>query len=284
FGIVEPEPKATAKIAPALPGVVVAVKCYEGQHVEAGALLFQLDSRAADVAVTYAEKNVERQKRLVQVEGTSLKLLQEAEQQLATARTQLALLQIRAPLTGVVTKANIKAGEAADLTTILAEIVDLAHLVASVSVSSAELAALKPGQPVEVTSGDTTNVINVSLTYASAQVDPKTGSGVARAALPANCGLRPGQFAKVRITSEEHKNCLAVPLVSVARDSAGGSFIALVEGEKATLKPVKVGLRDGDMVEVQGEGVAADATVVTEGAYGLIMTQQFATKIHVVSE
>jgi membrane fusion protein (multidrug efflux system) len=284
FGLIEPEPKANARIATSVPGVVAVVKCSEGQRVELGALLFQLDSRAADVAVTYAEKNADRQKRLAQVEGTSLKAMQEAEQQLATARAQQALLQIRSPLAGMVTKANIKAGEAADLTTVLAEVVDLDHLVATVNVSSADLAALKPGQPVAVTTADSTNAINASLTFTSAQVDSKTGSGVARAALPPNCGLRPGQFAKMRVISEEHKDCLAVPLASVAREPAGGYFIAIVEGDKATLKPVKIGLRDGDLVEVQGEGVEVDATVVTDGAYGLIMTQQFATKIHVVNE
>ena len=80
--------------------------------MEPGALLFELDGRAADVAVKFAEKNLERQKKLVQVEGTSQKLLQEAEQQLASARTQQALLQIRSPIKGVVTKVNVKAGEA----------------------------------------------------------------------------------------------------------------------------------------------------------------------------
>jgi membrane fusion protein (multidrug efflux system) len=105
-----------------------------------------------------------------------------------------------------------------------------------------------------------------------------------RAKLPANCGLRPGQFLKIRIVSEEHKDCLAVPIASLARDAAGASFIALVQEEKAVLKPVKPGLRDGDLVEVEGEGLEADLPIVTEGAYGLIMTQQFATKIRVLSE
>jgi hypothetical protein len=37
-------------------------------------------------------------------------------------------------------------------------------------------------------------------------------------------------------------------------------------------------------VEVEGEGLAADKTVVTEGAYCIIMTQQFATRIRVVND
>jgi RND family efflux transporter MFP subunit len=284
YGTVEAEPKAGARVAVSVPGVVAAVECVEGEHVERGTLLFELDGRAAEVAVRFAEKTLERQKKLAQTDGTSQKLLQEAEQQVASARAQQALLQIHSPISGVVTKVNVKAGESADLSTVLAEVVDLDRLVVSINVSSAELAAVKTGQPMEIMSPDSTNAINTSVTFTSPQVDPKTGSGLARAGLPANCGLRLGQFVKVRVVSEERKDCLAVPVASLAKDTTGATFIALVEGEKAILKPVKVGLLDGDLVQVEGEGVEADKTVVTDGAYGLVMSQQFATKIRVVSE
>ncbi len=284
YGTVETEPKAEARMAVGVAGVVASVQCVEGQRVEQGDLLFELDGRSADVAVRFAEKTLERQKKLAQVEGTSQKLLQDAEQQLASARTQQALLQIRSPIKGVVTKVNVKAGEVADLTTILGEVVDLDRLVVSMNVPSAELGSLKPGQPIEVTSSDSTNVVNASVNFTSPQVDSKTASGLARAGLPANCGLRLGQFVTARVMIEERKDCLAVPLASVAKDTTGATFIALVDGDKAVLKPVKVGLRDGNLIEVEGEGVEADKPVVTDGAYELIMTQQFATKISVVSE
>jgi membrane fusion protein, multidrug efflux system len=288
YGPVEPEPKASARVAPAVPGVVAVVQCAEGQRVERGAPLFQLDSRAADVAVSFAQKSLERQQKLAKVEGTSQKLLQEAELALAAARAQQALLRIESPIAGVVTKVNVKAGEAADLTTVLAEVVDLDHLTVSVNVSSAELASLKPGQPAEVTCPELTNAINTTLSFASPHVDAKTGSGLARVALPAPGGLRPGQFVKVRIVSEEHKDCLAVPLASVVKDLKGNTYVALVEGAKdsetAWRKSIKVGLRDGDLVEVEGDGVEADKTVVTEGAYGIIMTDRDATKVRVVND
>jgi membrane fusion protein (multidrug efflux system) len=284
YGPIEPDLKASARVAPPVAGVVAVVKCVEGQHVEKGATLFQLDSRAADVAVLFAEKNVERQQRLAKVDGTSQKALQDAEQTLAAARTQQALLQIQSPLSGVVTKINAKAGEAADLTTVLGEIMDTDRLVVSGNVASTELGAVQAGQPAEVLPADSTNAVNISVVYASPQVDPKTGAGLIRASLPANCGLRPGQFAKLRIVADEHKDCLAVPLSSVAKDANGGTFVAVVDGDKATLKPVTVGLRDGDWVEVTGEGVEVGKTVVTEGAYGLVMTQQFATRIRVVND
>ena len=81
---------------------------------------------------------------------------------------------------------------------------------------------------------DSTNSVNTSLVYVSPQVDAKTGAGLVRAALPPKSGLRPGQFAKLRIVSEEHKDCLAVPVASVAKDATGATFVALVDGEKAS--------------------------------------------------
>jgi membrane fusion protein, multidrug efflux system len=284
YGTVESEPKASARIAPAVAGLITDVKCAEGQRVEKDALLFQLDGRAADVAVAYAEKTLDRQQKLMKAEGTSMKSVQEAEQALAAAKAQQALLQVRSPITGVLTKVNTRVGESADLATVLAEVVDMGRLVASVNVPSAEMAAVKTGQHAEMTSGDSTNKVSASVVYASQHVDAKNGSGLVRVALPANSGLRPGQFVKLQIISEEHKDCLAVPVASVAKDATGAAFVALVDGEKAVLKLVKVGMRDGNWVEVEGDGIEAGKTVVTEGAYGLVITQQYATKVHAVND
>src|SRR5205809_7147385 len=66
YGTVEPDPKAGARVAVSVPGVVTTVQCVEGQPVERGARLFELDGRAAEVTVSFAEKNLERQKKLAQ--------------------------------------------------------------------------------------------------------------------------------------------------------------------------------------------------------------------------
>jgi RND family efflux transporter MFP subunit len=274
YGTVEPEPPgerpaASARVASSVPGVVAAVKCVEGRRVEKGAVLFQLDSRAADVAVESARQNLDRQQKLMQVDGTSQRALQEAEQQLAAARAQLALLVVQSPLSGTVVRANVRPGEAVDLTMVLAEVFDLDRLVVSASVPSAELAALKVGQPAEVIADKSAAPVASSLAYISAQMDAKSGTAPVRVALPANSGLRPGQFVTLRIVSEERKDCLAVPLESVVKDSKGGAVIAMVKGDKAVQKPVKAGLRDGALVEIEADGLQADMPVVTEGAYGL---------------
>ncbi len=284
FGVIEPEPTASSRLAVSIPGVITQVHCIEGQRVESGAVLFELDGRASEVAVRFAQKTVERQRKLAETDGTSLKALQEAEQLWSAARTQQELLQVRSPISGTVSKLNVRAGEAADLSTVLAEVVDLERLVATLNVPGESIELLKVGQTVEIVRTDATHQPTLSLFYVGRQIDPKTGSGLARARVPVGLGLSPGQFVKTRIVSEERANRLVVPLSSVARDPSGADYIALVEGDKAVLKPVHVGLRDGNQIEVEGEGIDADKTVVTEGAYGLIMAQQFATHIQVINE
>jgi len=299
YGMVEPEPPgerpaAGARLAPSVAGVVTAVKCAEGQRVEKGAVLFQLDSRAADVAadkarkaVEFAEKNFERQQKLMQVEGTSQKTLLEAEQALAAARNELAaaqtqqtLLQVQAPFAGTLTRVNAKPGEAVDLTATLAELVDLDRLVVSANVPSAELAALKTGQRAEVLADKSAAPVSASVVSISPQVDAKTGTALVRVALPANSVLRPGQFVTLRIVSEEHRDRLAVPVESLVKNSEGGTVIALVQGDKAVQKAVKAGLRDGGFIEIEADGLLAEMSVVTEGAYGLPK----ATKIRVLDK
>ena len=299
YGLVQPappgeRPAAGARVASPVAGVLAAVTCAEGQRVEKGTVLFQLDTRAADVAlekgrrmVEYAEKALDRQQRLTQGGATSEKSLQDAELALATARNDLAgaltnqdLLRIRAPFAGTVTRINLKPGEAVDLATPLAELIDLDRLVVNVNVPAAELASLKLGQPAEVTGETPGTAVAAAVSFISPQMDSKTGTAEVHVALPANSGLRPGQFLTVRIVSQEHKDVLAAPVDSVVKDSAGEWFIALVEKDKAVQKPVKPGLRDGGLVEIQADGLRPDLPLVTEGAYGLPKE----TKIHVLEK
>jgi len=106
------------------------------------------------------------------------------------------------------------------------------------------------------------------LTFIGPQVDPLTDTVLVRASLNHDSGLRTGQFVSVRILVEERPDCLAAPIESVVtRD--GASVIAVVEGENAKLKGINPGLRDGNLIEVSGEGLQEGLTIVTQGVYGL---------------
>lgn len=299
FGTVGPEPAigsrspASAKIGSPVSGLLAASHAVEGQRVAAGTTLFQLDSRVADVqvekarqAVEFAQTAFDRQKNLLGVDGTSKKLYQEAEQQLqaakyelANATAQRALLTIQAPIGGTIVHVNAKPGDAIDLTTPLAEIVDLDRLVVAAKIRSSDVSALRLGQKAEVSPGtpDTSepkehppSIATATVSYIGADVDSANDTVMIRASLPPRAGLRPGQFVNLRVLTGEHRGVLAVPVEGVITDvGSSAASIAVVKDGVGLRQPVRLGIRDGGLVEVQGQDIQEGTTIVTTGAYGL---------------
>ena len=142
YGMVEPapataeQPAASAQLAAPSAGVVTKVNVVEGQQVAKGDVLVELNS--GTMTAENAQQEVERQKKLYAQQNTSLKNLQDAE-------AQLALLQVTAPLSGTVARVNVKPGQAVDLTTVVAEVMDLNRLAVSAEIPSAEANDLKSG-------------------------------------------------------------------------------------------------------------------------------------------
>jgi len=266
YGMVEPapataeQPAAGAQLAAPSAGVVTKVNVIEGQPVAKGDVLVELNSQAA-------AQEAERQKKLYAQQNTSLKNLQEAE-------AQLALLRVTAPLSGTVVRVNVKPGQAVDLTTVVAEVMDLNRLAVTAEIPAAEANDLQAGNPVEVL---TEPPVTAELSSVSLDVDKNNDTVLVRALLPAGGALRPGQFVSLRIETAVHTNCLAAPGESVVTDADGKSVIALVKGDEAAQTPVQTGLRENGWVEVAAPELKAGDTVVTVGAYGLPEK----TKIHV---
>ena len=193
--------------------------------------------------------------------------MQSALKDLRYARTQRELLQIKAPLSGTVTAIHYKPGEAINPNTILAELFDLDRLNIAVRIPSAEAAELAMGQRVEIG----VSFQQSKVTFIGAQIDPLTDTLLVRVSLNSDSGLRPGQFVHIRVQVEERPERLAVPIASVVKQE-GASVIALVEGDNASIKAIKAiktGLRDGSLVEIEGENLREGMTIVTQGAYGL---------------
>jgi len=106
-------------------------------------------------------------------------------------------------------------------------------------------------------------------TDVGSQIDAGTDTVPVRVALPSGSGLAPGAFLDVRIVVETRRDCLAVPEDAVVAYPGGGSAIAVVHADTAVLTPVKAGVRDKGLVEVEAEGITEGTQIVVEGAYGL---------------
>lgn len=290
YGTVEPapagggQPAGAARLSAPAVGVVMAVPVREGELVEAGTVVVKLDDRVALAqiekarqAVQYAEQQLARQNQLRMVEGASEQRRQEAAQQLAVAQSELALAQaalaqvhLTAPPAGIVARIHVQPGQTVEPNTVVAEVIDPARLVATVTVPAAEAAPLRAGQPAELRTGhDAAAAAQGTVLYVSPQVDPRTATVLVRISVPPDAGLRAGQFVHARVTTEARTGRLAVPREAVYTDHEGRSTLSTVAGDTATQRTIKVGLRDGNLVEVEGDGVTEGAMVVTLGSYAL---------------
>ena len=251
------QPAAGATLAAPIAGVVDKINVVAGQRVHKGDILMELNS--ATTTIEYAKTQLERQKKLFAQQNTSLKNVEDAAAQLAS-------LQVVAPVSGTVTSVNVRAGQAVDTTTTVAEVMDLQRLALSVKIPAAQARQLQVGQETRIASDPP---VTAALSFVSSTVDSSDGTVPAWALLPQDSGLRPGQFVPFKLVTETRANCLAAPKEGVITDDGGESSIWLVNDDQATKTNVEVGLRDDDWVEITSPGLKAGDKVVTVGAYGL---------------
>jgi RND family efflux transporter MFP subunit len=79
--------------------------------------------------------------------------------------------------------------------------------------------------------------------------------------------LKPGMYARVRLTAQRKADALTVPRTAVV-DSEGRRGVFLPNGQNAKFQPVSTGLQDNDRVEIT-EGLTEGQRVITTGALAL---------------
>jgi RND family efflux transporter MFP subunit len=212
----------------------------------------------------------------------------EAERALASAHVQRSMLMIRSPLKATVTQVMASAGESADPTKPLAQLIALDRLVLKVALPAEQVSLLRVGQlseivpdaaakpdPTATGSASTapatrpSPVADAAVWMIGYEIDRKNNTVGVSIAIPPAAAARPGEFLRARILVDERRDVLAVPWKSVVSEDDQSAWIAVVRDEKAWRRPVAPELREGDWVEITGAGVAEGDLVVTDGAYGL---------------
>jgi membrane fusion protein (multidrug efflux system) len=103
------------------------------------------------------------------------------------------------------------------------------------------------------------------MLYTDRQVDITTGSIRIVSAFPnPNNTLRPGQFGRVRAATETVNGALLVPQRAVTELQGMYQVAVVGDGNKVSVRPVKVGDRVGTMWIIQS-GVKPGELVIVEG-------------------
>ena len=98
------------------------------------------------------------------------------------------------------------------------------------------------------------------------QIDPTTGTIKLRAQFPNETrALYPNQFVNIRLLLDTHKDVTTMTTAGIQR-GVPGTFVYLINADDTvSVRPVKLGVTDGDRVEVLS-GIAPGDRVVIDGA------------------
>jgi multidrug efflux system membrane fusion protein len=286
-------------------GQIVAVEFVEGQEVEAGAALFQIDPRpyAAALALAQAAKNkdtaqlesaqldLERYTKLV-VHGiqtrqsydqqralvAQLKAALEGDQaQIDTAQLNLDYARIRAPVAGrlgarLVDVGNlVRASDGMALVTIT----QVRPIFVSFTLPQQSLEEVRQrhkGQPLAVAAYSADNAQHLAdgqLTVIDNAIDVATATIRLKAQFAnADERLWPGQFVNVRVVLGMRRAVATVPAQAVQEGRDGYIVFVVEQGDRVRRLRVEVAaMQDG--IAAIGAGLAPGERVVIDGQFRL---------------
>ncbi len=296
-------PLATATVRPQVGGMLIKINFTEGEMVKAGDVLAQIDPRPYQAALdqvrgqlarnmatlTNARVDLERYKSLqaqnaiaAQQVSAQEALVKSTEGIIISDQANVQTARINLGYTNIVSPVNGRAG---------IHLVDIGNIVSAgqsngiVVVTQLDpmsvlftipednirtvLERVNAGNvlPVDVYDRSQTNKITSGvLSAVDTVVDPATGSVKLRAMFDNKEGkLFPAQFVNVRLLVNTLHNQTTVPVPAVQR-GADGAYVFVVRPDKTvTQRAMKIGIQDGDKMQVLS-GLRAGDTVVVDGA------------------
>jgi membrane fusion protein, multidrug efflux system len=251
----------------------------DGETVEQGRALLALDPAElqAELAESAAAVDLDtlsfdRAKDLLARELASRQQYDEALARLSASRARqavnearLAKATLRAPFAGVLGFRLVSPGDyvqpGQDIVTL--EAVD--PLKVDFRVGEMHAAQIRPGQEVTVrVDAFPDRSFTGQVGAIAPRIEEATRSVLVRALIPnPDHALRPGMFARVRLTLEERPDSLLVPEQALV-PARNESFLYRIVDGKAVRTPVRPGLHRGGEVEIL-EGLSPGDTVVTAG-------------------
>lgn len=280
-------------LAAEVSGRITRVLADTGDRIEEGQLLAETDTstlllqqQAAKAAVerllvhiANGEKRVERLQTLSAKNLSSQTQLDDAREQLEAYRAdhkaataQLAIVEdsltksrIVAPLSGVIQRRLIAAGDFVSRGQALFEITRPERLQAWLPYPESVALEVQIGQTARIHSPLTPGRVVIG---AISELQPTIGSGsravMAIVNLEEPGELRPGATISGQVLVETRRNAVLVPNISVVRRPAG-ELVYVIDSNRAVARRVETGHTQGNLVEVVS-GLDGGETVATDGA------------------
>lgn len=294
------EAAETVELRPRVSGYIQEVAFKEGELVEEGDLLFQIDPRPYQARVSAAQAELaqarsqsaqaaseaERARVLLGRQAISQEMhdqrlaalnnaramVNAAEAALVTAELDLAYTRITAPVSGragraMVTRGNLANADQSLLTTIVT--IDPIHVYfeADEQAAFASYALLAGGEnslKIEL-GGDAARQFTGTLDFIDNRLNPNTGTLQFRAVLNNTDGtIRPGEFARVEMPVARLEQALLVDRKAILTDQ-DRRYVYVIDGDnRADRRQVATGRQMGEQMVIT-EGLNPGDRIIVNG-------------------
>ncbi|MGH0033776.1 MAG: efflux RND transporter periplasmic adaptor subunit [Myxococcota bacterium] len=280
-----------SRIGPEVRGRIEKIHVSEGDRVEKGDPLFQIEREPYELALRQAEARLVRaraersklaadlgrgealrrqdvvaQQRMDELE-TGLAVAQaaerEAEEQVAMARRDLETTLVRAPYAASVAARLEDEGTTALVQpqTIVLVLQETAELEAQATIPEVHFAAIEEGDAALLHVEGLANPIPTEVSAVNDAIDPATRTYLVKMRVPNQShALKAGTFARVEILPRAKNDVVLVPRESIRRED-GRTHVLLVREGRVVAQPVRLGIVSEDAVEVL-RGVRVDDELV----------------------
>ncbi|AZL59550.1 efflux RND transporter periplasmic adaptor subunit [Tabrizicola piscis] len=282
-------------VRPQVSGTLVSVPVAEGDAVQLGEVVAQIDPAtqqaavrqamagldAAQVAEADAQAEHARNKALGSnvarvVLESSARAVQSSAQEVARttalldqAQIQLRNYTIHAPLSGNVLVLTAEPGQLVDPANELMTIADLEHLVVETDVDESYATQVKVGQPAALQLSGETAVLDGHVSFVSQKVDEATGGLEVKLTADAPLQAPIGLTVTANITVDERAAAITVPRAAIVRDANGTGVLLLDEGKAVRRDVMLIDWPAARLIVtdglVAGDVVIGDATGIADG-------------------
>jgi HlyD family secretion protein len=195
--------------------------------------------------------------------------LTSAKGKFQNAEAQLSYASLRSPIVGVVTDRPLFAGETAQAGTPLITVMDTSSLLAKVHLSQAAAQRMKVGDKAQVTVLGMDEPVEAAVSLISPALDPGSTTVEVWVKLKNPDGkLKAGTPVHLAIAGRTVPDALQIPTQALVPAKDGSLGVMVISDGAAHLKPVQIGIRLSDKVQITS-GISASDMVITSGGYGL---------------
>lgn len=291
------ESQQSVNVTPQVTGTITKINFQPGHHVDAGDVLFEIESDTYNAAVQQAQATLERDKaQLVYLEADEKRyaslvkleyvtrdqyeqakaaadaqdaLVKADEAQVDQAKIELGHTVITAPVSGKAGNYTVRVGDlvVAD-NSVLVTINQLNPLWVDFSVPQNQLVEIRQNQhqnPLTIsifTEDEKQKLAEGKLVFIDNNVNAQTGTVLLKAEVDnTDDMLWPGQMVSVVITLKVQQDALVIPLRAVQFDE-DGSFVYLLEGNKAVIQRIEVARQVGAYAVIS-KGLTVNEQVLT---------------------